>query len=115
MRTTPMYQLLHGGQLGQLDDLVDSSQAHRKAEARLHGVGHVTAWVCEASGATCAYTATITTPQATVQLDFDPDSPAARLLHKAGVSKIPAKAAVSAYVPLGIALALVQLADGRAA
>lgn len=112
MRGMPvLYQLVHSGQLGVLDDLVESSAGRRQVEAKSHGVGHVYAWVVEPPTDAGAYTATITTPAGRAQLAFDPDSPAARLLHSVGVTKIPAKKPVSAYIPLGVAVELARLAE----
>ena len=111
MRSTPLYQLIKTHQMGILDELVDSAAECRRTEAKSHGVGHILAYVVEPPTEAGAYAATITTPAGKTQLAFDPDSPAARLLHSAGVTKIPAKKPVSAYVPLDIAIKLAELAE----
>lgn len=111
MRSTPLYQLIKTHQMGILDELIDSAAECRRTEAKSHGVGHILAYVVEPATEAGAYAATITTPAGITQLAFDPDSPAARLLHSAGVTKIPAKHPVSAYVPLDIAVKLAQMAE----
>jgi hypothetical protein len=111
MRPSPLYQLLRSGNLGVLDDLVDASADMRTREAKSHGVGHILAYVVEPPTEAGAYAATITTPAGKTQLTFNPDSPAARLLHSVGVTKIPAKRPVSAYVPLDIAVKLAEMAE----
>lgn len=111
MRTmSPLSQLLRSGQLGTLDDLADSSLQVRRIEGAVRGVGHVSVSV-DPSGTLGAYQATITTPAGVAQLAFDPDSPASRLLHSAGVTKVPAKKPVSVYIPLGIAVQLARMAE----
>lgn len=115
MRGMPvLYQLVHSGQLGTLDDLAESSLNVRQAESKARGVGHVLVSV-DPAGAMGAFVATVTTPEARATLAFDPDSAPYRLLHEAGVSKIPARGAVSRYIPLDIAVMLVNIADGRPA
>lgn len=111
MRSTPLYQLIRTHQMGILDELLDSAAECRRTEAKNHGVGHILAYVVEPPTVAGAYAATITTPAGRTQLAFDPDSPAARLLHSAGVTKIPAKHPVSAYVPLDIAIKLAEMAE----
>lgn len=111
MRSPPLYQLIRSAKMGILDELVDSSMEVRRTEAKSHGVGHIYAYVVEPPTEAGAYAATITTPAGKTQLAFDPDSPAARLLHSAGVTKIPAKHPVSAYVPLDIAVKLAEMAE----
>jgi len=111
MRGMPvLYQLVHSGQLGVLDDLAEASLGRRHAETKSHGVGHVLVSV-DPAGTLGAYQATITTPAGTAQLFFDPESPAFRLLHSAGVTKIPAKKPVSHYIPLDIAVQLARMAE----
>ena len=115
MRGMPvLYQLLRQGQLGTLDDLAESSLNVRQAESKARGIGHVLVSV-DPAGAMGAYVATITTPEARVTMAFDPDSAPYRLLQEAGVSKIPPRGAVSRYIPLDIAVMLVNIADGRTA
>lgn len=97
--------------MGILDDLIDGAMERRRTEAKTHGVGHILAYVVEPPTEAGAYAATITTPAGKAQIAFDPDSPAARLLHSAGVTKIPAKHPVSAYVPLDIAVKLAEMAE----
>ncbi len=111
MRTmSPLFQLMRTKQLGVLDDLAEASLGRRHAETKSHGVGHVLVSV-DPAGTLGAYQATITTPAGTAQLFFDPESPAFRLLHSAGVTKIPAKKPVSHYIPLDIAVQLARMAE----
>ncbi len=106
----PLYQLLRSGQLGALDELATSSLQVRQIEGSVRGVGHVLVSV-DPTGQAGAYRATITTPAGTAQLSFDPDTPAQRLLHSAGITKISAKKPVSHYIPLDIAVQLARMAE----
>ena len=111
MRTmSPLYQLLRRGRLGVLDDLADSSLQVRQIEGSVRGVGHVLVSV-DPAGTAGAYQATITTPAGTAQLSFDADTPACRLLHSVGVTKIPLRKPVSQYIPLDVAIELARLAE----
>ena len=114
MRASPLSQLLRGHNLSVLDDLAESSANVRQVESKVRGLGHVLVSQ-DPAGAMGAYVATITTPEVRVTLAFDPDSAPYRLLHEAGVSKIPARGAVSRYIPLDIAVMLVNIADERPA
>lgn len=111
MRGMPvLYQLVHSGQLGVLDDMAEASAKRRQAETKTLGVGHVLVAV-DPAGTLGAYRATITTPAGVADLPFDPDSQAARLLHSVGVTKIPPREAVSRYIPLDVAIELARLAE----
>lgn len=111
MRTmSPLFQLMRTKQLGVLDDMADVSQRRRQAEVKTLGVGYVVVAV-DPAGALGAYRATITTPAGIADLPFDPDSPAARLLHSVGVTRITSREAVSRYIPLDVAVELARLAE----
>lgn len=110
MRASPLSQLLRGHNLSVLDDLAESSANVRQVESKVRGLGHVLVSV-DPAGIAGAYRVTITTPAGTAQLSFDPDTPAQRLLHSVGVTKIPAKGPVSRYIPLDVAVELARLAE----
>ena len=109
MRSSPLHQLFKTGQIDKIDEMASASVAIRQIETSARGVGHVLVSVDPASE--LAYTAVITTEAGTATLGFDPDSPAARLLHSVGVTKIPATKPVSAYIPADVAIQLARMAE----